>query len=131
MPLLGFTVHKKKIQDREKRQTIRAMRKYPIQKGDTLYIYWKLRTKQCKKLLETKCTEAFTITMEYFADWLGSGEPVWRLDRYVKGGMYALIDLQVEDLAKRDGFSCAREMMEWFSNQYKDLNSLEFQVIRW
>jgi predicted transcriptional regulator len=44
-----------KILNRQKRQTIRAVRKYPIVPGETLYLYTGLRTKYCEKLREVKC----------------------------------------------------------------------------
>lgn len=51
-PLLGFTKLKEKLLDESKTQTIRKPRKHPIKEGDKLFIYWKLRTKQCEKLGE-------------------------------------------------------------------------------
>jgi len=50
--LLGFTKLKEKLLDGTKTQTIRKPRKHPIKKGDKLFIYWKLRTKECEKLGE-------------------------------------------------------------------------------
>jgi len=50
--LLGFTKLKEKLLDGTKTQTIRKPRKHPIKVGDKLYIYWKLRTKECEKLGE-------------------------------------------------------------------------------
>lgn len=55
-PLLGFTILKEKLLDGSKTQTIRKPRKHPIKVGDTLYIYWKLRTKECEKLGEAIVT---------------------------------------------------------------------------
>lgn len=57
MPLLGFTKLKDKLLDGSKTQTIRRPRKYPFKVGDKLYIYWKLRTKQCEKLGEAVITK--------------------------------------------------------------------------
>ena len=56
MPLLGFTKLLDKLLDGSKTQTIRRPRKHPIKVGDTLFIYWKLRTKECKKLGEGMVT---------------------------------------------------------------------------
>jgi len=58
MPLLGFSVFKNKLLSGEKTQTIRRPRKQPIKVDDTLYIYWKLRTKNCQKLGEGIVTKA-------------------------------------------------------------------------
>jgi len=60
MPLLGFTKFKPKLKDGSKRTTIRRPRKNPIEVGDTLYLYWKLRTKDCEKLGEGICTRKIT-----------------------------------------------------------------------
>lgn len=57
MPLIGFTKLLNKLLDGSKTQTIRKERKHPIKVGDKLYIYWKLRTKECRKLGEAKVTK--------------------------------------------------------------------------
>jgi len=44
MPPLSFAVFKDKILSGEKRQTIRKAWKIPIEVGDTLYLWWKVRT---------------------------------------------------------------------------------------
>ena len=56
MPLLGFTKLKHKLLDGSKTQTIRKPRKHPLKVGDKLFIYWKLRTKDCEKLGEAVVT---------------------------------------------------------------------------
>lgn len=132
MPLIGFTKFKEKLKDGRKRQTIRKLRKYPIKVGQTLYLYWKLRTKLCKKIGEEICTEEFKIQMQFYEDWLHSG-PVWRVDVLNDSGfgMRTMMDFKVEELAKKDGFENALEMMRWFSKKHGDLNRITFQVIRW
>jgi len=57
MPLLGFTKLKEKLLDGTKTQTIRKPRKNPIKEGDKLFVYWKLRTKECEKLGEAVVTK--------------------------------------------------------------------------
>lgn len=52
MTLLGFTKLLPKLLDGTKTQTIRKPRKHPFKVGMTVQIYWKLRTKQCRKLGE-------------------------------------------------------------------------------
>jgi hypothetical protein len=44
-----------------KPHTIRKRRKYPAKPGDTLYLYFGLRTKYSKKLREEKCLDVKTI----------------------------------------------------------------------
>ena len=83
MPLLGFSVFHDEAKNGIKRQTIRRHRKQPIKVGDTLYLYWHLRQKDCLLLRKAKCTETFT-------------KP-WEM-------------LKVsEDIAKRDGFKSAAD----------------------
>ena len=57
MPLLGFTKLKDKLLDGTKTQTIRKPRKHPLKVGDKLFVYWKLRTKECEKLGEAVITK--------------------------------------------------------------------------
>lgn len=57
MPLLGFTKLKNKLLDGSKTQTIRKPWKHPLKVGDKLYVYWKLRTKECEKLGEAIVTK--------------------------------------------------------------------------
>lgn len=64
VPLLGFTKLKDKLLDGSKTQTIRKPRKHPIKVGDKLFIYWKLRTKQCQKLGEGIVTKVVRKPLE-------------------------------------------------------------------
>lgn len=51
--------------DGSKPHTIRKRRKKGYaKKGDTLYLYYGLRTKQCKKLREEICTGVYTIIID-------------------------------------------------------------------
>ena len=56
MPIIGFTKLLDKLMDGTKTQTIRKPRKRPLKVGDKLIIYWKLRTKECRKLGEAHIT---------------------------------------------------------------------------
>ncbi len=67
MTLLGFTKLLPKLLDETKTQTIRKPRKHPLKVGETVQIYWKLRTKQCRKIgdgliikIERKCVASMT-----------------------------------------------------------------------
>lgn len=64
MPLLGFTKLKEKLLDGSKTQTVRKPRKHPIRVGDRLFIYWKLRTKECEKLGEGIVTKVVRKSLE-------------------------------------------------------------------
>jgi hypothetical protein len=107
MPLLGFNVFHDEVKNGKKRQTIRKHRKQPIRVGDILYLYWHLRQADCHLLKTARCTETFT-------------KP-WQV-------------LKVsEDIAKRDGFKSATNMIEWFkkSRSLPDDDDELFDVIRW
>jgi len=131
-PALSFSDFKNEVRSGVKRQTIRALRKRPIRVGDTLYLYWKQRTKECELIRKEVCTESFLITMQFFEDWLDSGKPIWRVDQTSPNGtILTLMDFRVEELAQKDGFGNALEMMRWFNEKHGDLNGKTFQVIRW
>jgi hypothetical protein len=106
MPQIGFTIFHDEIKDGTKRQTIRRHLKHSVKVGDTLYLYWHLRKKDCHLLRVEKCLEAFT-------------KP-WGSLKFS------------EDMAKRDGFKSSGEMREWFNKTYRSLDDEElFDVIRW
>src|ERR1051326_4822817 len=46
-----------------KRQTIRAIRKRPIVKGDTLYLYTGMRTRNCALIGEAVCKDARLVSI--------------------------------------------------------------------
>jgi len=125
MPLLGFTVFKDKILDGSKKQTIRKLRKIPIKKGDKLYLYWKLRTKQCEKLFETICIDEFKII---FHKWVND----LQCYRVNKNTPYFFTDKECEQLAILDGFEDYSEMTGMLYNAHKEyFFGNPFQVIRW
>lgn len=101
MPLLGFTKLKEKLLDGTKTQTIRKPRKHPIEVGDKLYIYWKLRTKQCQKLGEAIVTKVV---------------------------MKALCKLNEED-AILDGFNNLHELIVALEEMHKPWHDTLFDVI--
>jgi len=105
MPLIGFTVLKDKILSGEKRQTIRRARKRAIKVGDTLYLYWKLRTKECQLLTVATCMEALRLK---YADFCCD-----------------------EEIAKRDGFENSEELRKWFTKKHNPKPDDLFDIIRW
>jgi len=127
-------VFKEKLLDRSKRQTIRKLRKRPIKVGDKLYLFWKLRTKQCERLGEAICTETFFIKAVLFENFLDSGKPAYRIDRYEEPlslGCRTLVERECNDLAVRDGFENPVEMLRLLTQKHGDLSNIIFQVIRW
>lgn len=51
------------VLDGSKPQTIRSRRKNQAKRGDTLYLYFALRTKYCKKLREEKCDNVKSLSV--------------------------------------------------------------------
>lgn len=130
MALIGFTVFKDKILDGLKDQTIRALRKNPPKAGEKLYLYWHLRQKDCEKLFETICTETFFIALEMD---IGFARVV-RLNSHpsTASQIYVMDGSQILDLAKRDGFDSATEMIQTLSRLCDiDVGRIFLQVIRW
>jgi len=106
------------VESGEKRQTIRAMRKRPFKAGDRLYHYTGLRTKACRKLLESTCL---------FAD---------RIDILPHGTVFInnwLCEGPMKNLAVADGFR--RKGHEWQDMLafFTQTHGLPFtgQLIRW
>ena len=90
MPALSFTVMRDKLLNGTKSQTIRKRRKTPLKVGDKLYIYWKMRTKECKLL---GMSEVVSIKTKLLSD-------------------------VTHEEAIADGFSCRDELWRWFSKKY-------------
>lgn len=105
MPALNF---KKQFIDKiingEKSQTIRAERKKPIKKGDHLYLYTAMRTKQCKKIGEATCSQIYKIYINTYGE-------IFINDNMLSEG-------QAKQLAIADGFDTGEEMVAWFRNTH-------------
>jgi hypothetical protein len=112
-----------KVASGEKRQTIRAIRKRPFQKGDRLQLYTGMRTRNCRKLvdLDPVCRE------------------VWEIELRSKGRIIALCKSLPDDprrlqqdsvlikvlagksadaFAEEDGFTNAEKMFEFFEKTH-------------
>lgn len=118
MPALNF--QKQFADDVEsglKRQTIRLVRKHPIIKGNTLFLYTGQRTKYCKKLGETVCKSVEQFVIE-------SSCPI-----RVFVGINELSRGEVQRLAHADGFST----LDDFINFFRLRHGLPFQgvLIKW
>ena len=90
------------IKDGSKCQTIRKRRKYPIKKGDTLYLYTGLRTKNAEKLKEIKCSDVLKVKM----DWKKVALPAIVIN-YLE---------YLDEFAIADGFEDWTEMINWFES---------------
>ena len=124
MPSLNFTKFTDKILSGEKRQTIRLSRKHPIKRGDKLYLYTGMRTKNCKKLGEAVCSEVVPIKIQCLKDARCSNEikitPPLEASAYV-------------DLSKADGFKSLFDFNKFFITTYKlkPWDSKDFIIIKW
>jgi len=105
MPAISFTVFKEKIKKGTKKQTIRPVGKRKIEPGDTLYLYWHQRQKDCELLKVTKCISVYRMCYQDFC--------------------------RQESIAKKDGFRNAQEMRDWFEKTHRPFPCDKFQIIRW
>lgn len=115
MPALNFLKQFVETVERgHDRQTIRAKRKHPIKRGDRLYLYTGMRTKDCRGLGEAICSEVEPIIID--------GDLVCLSGRCLK-------EKERDALARADGFSNYAEMEEWFNEKY----TMPFSghLIRW
>ena len=116
MPALSFSLDWKrvKIESGEIRQTIRLARKRPIKVGDKLYLYWKMRTKECCSILigstdllkgyyTVGCTESYRLPW----DSLGEG------------------------VALLDGFDSYTTFRAFFETHYHPQPDTLFDIVRW
>lgn len=98
-----------------KRQTIRGKRKGQAKAGDTLYLYYGMRTKFCTKIKEAICTKVEEIEIQ--------------ADGVVKINRKKIDSVQKYGLAKADGFQNFEDMLSF----WKANNELPFKgdIIHW
>ena len=101
------------IESGDKTHTIRAYRKRPFRAGDTLSLYYGMRTKVCRLLLRCECTA----TRDLLIDRAG--------DIYIDG--CALSMDEMEALALRDGFRSHTDMMTFWEGRLP----FRGQIIHW
>lgn len=120
MALLNFKKRfAKDVEQGIKRQTIRASRKFPIEAGETLFLYESIRTKSARRLGTVLCKSATVITIDL------------DIDNHVEiilGGT-PLVYEEKEDLAIKDGFNNLNELFFFI----RDTHGLPFegQLIKW
>ncbi len=112
MPALNFKAQfAPLVESGEKSQTIRKVRKHPIKAGDRLFLFTGMRTKQCRKLRETVCTNARMIAIQPPGGVIVSeGIYLWE-----KG---QLSTTEAKQLARKDGFSRLTDFVRFFKDQY-------------
>ena len=115
----------RRLKIKPKRTTIRAMRKVPIRKGDTLYLFTGLRTPHCERLGEVKCLKVETV--EITEKKVAGAVAVAAASR-AKKPLEGLIEVRTEGklLSRRDtqafaiddGFTSIVDLAAWFKDQH-------------
>lgn len=104
MPLINFKKQFSQLVEQGiKTQTIRTNRKFPIKKGNRLFLYTGLRTKQTKKLKETVCKSVQEITIDS--------------NNVLLDGV-KLSQKEIIELAKADGFNDQQSFANFFKQNY-------------
>jgi len=104
MPALSFSVCREKILSGAKRQTIRGDRKFPIKKGDKLYLWWKQRISDREKLGNTTCLRITPITIER--------------DRSTMPNIVFTDPDLLDGFAIKDGFDNWQQLIEFFDKSH-------------
>lgn len=105
MPILSFSSEDIDIITGKKTMTIRKLWKTPLKKGDRLYCYWNLVSKEKKKIFEAIVTDVETIKYSELKN--------------------------NEELAKKEGYDNTQEMIKDFKKKYAgQINDKDdFQII--
>jgi hypothetical protein len=130
MPLIGFSepTHIPLLLTGQKTQTTRKPRQKPLQKGDTLYMYYKPRAKKsCNNCINLFC--ALALSKDHKAmreikickshtNYIGKAT----ITNITTTTIAELVNNEgyeaVEEWARRDGFKNYCEAGEWFSHRY-------------
>lgn len=130
MPVLNFTLESKIawILERDEGQTIRPVGKRVYRVGDRLYLYAHQRSKNCRKLGETVCSEVVPITLKKHGSLIVIYDnlPQWTC-------RVGWPDKKKEQLELDDGFKNEKAFDSFFINTYKlkPGDSLEMVIIKW
>jgi hypothetical protein len=95
-----------------KRSTFRLPRKRPTKKGDILYLYTGLRTKNCIKLKEAVCKSIERYELRESGLFFKGGKLFPVLSNF------KLTERLCNDIAVLDGFKSFYEFKQFFKNQY-------------
>lgn len=123
MPALNFQKQfAEAVESGKKCQTIRAYRKdtRDPKPGDTLYLYYGMRTKQCRKLGEAECKSVDRVI-------IGPSGICFMGPSFIEP--LARTQIGADIAAKEDGFGNFAEMRDWFDKTHGlPFNGL---LIRW
>lgn len=104
------------VLDRSKPHTIRQERKYPIKVGDTLQLYYGLRTKSCVLIATAPCVKI-------------QGVNIYPGDKVLLDDAW-LTDEEIEELLWRDGFVGKADFFSFFESIYA-LPTRNMRLIWW
>lgn len=110
------------IESGEKTHTIRAKRKNRPQPGQPFYGYYAMRTKQCRKLVQSTITRVQDITIEHGKRRLADTDSregmtvYWNPPKITIDGEVLARD-EAEQLAVRDGFRDLLDMSDFWPPQ--------------
>jgi hypothetical protein len=97
------------VETGEKTHTIRGKRKNRPKPGQTFYGYYAMRTKQCRKLIQSTITRVQDITIE-----LVLAGPHERNHHRITVDGEVLAPDEMQALAVRDGFASLAHMMQFW-----------------
>jgi hypothetical protein len=99
-----------------KRQSIRNFRKRAIKVGEMIYLYYAMRTKQCRKLGEAKCISVDIIVIDEHQILIHDGWFDFENKELHWGNMknkYSTPE-ELQAFAQDDGFTTFSEMKMWW-----------------
>jgi hypothetical protein len=106
---------------RPKRQTIRAEgKRRHARPGEIVQLYHGMRTKQCFKIGDGRCTSVALITME-----IGTHTLFIRIDGEQIGSGY------IHDFARADGFDHSEDMLAFWHAEHSDISNFKGVLIKW
>lgn len=112
---LGNYEHIDGMIPRPKRQTIRAVgKRRHARAGEMLQLYTGMRTRQCKKIGEARCTRVNSIVLFFI-------QPAVKIDDWPACSMPD----ELNEFAWSDGFASWLEMREFWQAQHGDLAKIE------
>jgi hypothetical protein len=114
----GFSLESKV---RPKRQTIRAqgLRRH-ARPGEIVQLYHGMRTKQCFKIGDGRCTSVHKITMD-----IGMHSLFIRVDGE------PIVSGYIHDFARADGFEHGEDMLAFWHAEHPDISKFAGVLIKW
>jgi len=118
------------VETGRKKHTIRGKRKNRPKPGQIFYGYYAMRTKQCRKLIQSVITRVQDITIEECerrVEYQDGAHTFFDYPRITIDGE-VLADDEMEALAQRDGFADLFAMMQFWPAQVRPFHG---DLIHW